>query len=52
MQQMEENASFLNIPLGVRLRGVLDIEILHQSLQEIVNRQETLRTTFPLVDDS
>ncbi|GHO70186.1 hypothetical protein KSC_090780 [Ktedonobacter sp. SOSP1-52] len=46
MQQMEQDAGFLNIPLGLRLRGPLDLERLRHCLQEIVNRHETLRTTF------
>lgn len=51
MQQMEESAGFLNIPLGIRIRGPLKVDILQSCLQEIVNRHETLRTTFILMDD-
>ena len=36
----------LNVPLAMRLRGRLDQAALERSLREIVNRHETLRTTF------
>jgi amino acid adenylation domain-containing protein len=39
-----------NIPVGVRLQGVLNIEVLRQSFQEVINRHETLRTVFTTVD--
>ncbi|GCF09960.1 non-ribosomal peptide synthetase/type I polyketide synthase [Dictyobacter arantiisoli] len=50
MQQMEQDAGFLNIPLGIRLRGPLNLDVLQQSLQEITHRHESLRTTFALHD--
>jgi acyl carrier protein len=46
MWQMEPNATFFNIPLGLRLQGTLRLELLERSLQEIVSRHEVLRTTF------
>ncbi|WP_334950449.1 amino acid adenylation domain-containing protein [Nostoc sp.] len=38
-----------NIPLGVRLFGVLNIVALQQSFQEVINRHEALRTVFTTV---
>src|SRR5262249_32168771 len=35
---------------GVRLRGALDVDALHESLNEIVRRHEILRTTIQTVD--
>jgi surfactin family lipopeptide synthetase A len=48
LSQLEEGRT-LNIPLGLRLLGNLNIPALEQSLSEIVRRHETLRTVFPLV---
>jgi amino acid adenylation domain-containing protein len=35
---------------ALRLAGVLDIQVLEQSLNEIIRRHEDLRTTFPMID--
>ncbi len=35
-----------NIPLGVRLKGVLDVTSLRRALKEIVDRHESLRSRF------
>ncbi len=35
-----------NVPLAVRLTGALDVAALEQSLQAVVRRHDTLRTTF------
>lgn len=37
-------------PLALRLKGKLDIAALARSLQAIMRRHDTLRTTFELVD--
>jgi amino acid adenylation domain-containing protein len=37
-----------NIPAAVRLTGVLNVQALQQSLNEIVRRHEALRTTFAM----
>jgi amino acid adenylation domain-containing protein len=48
LEQLEgENATY-NMSAAVRLEGHLNIAALKQSLQEIVQRHETLRTTFPM----
>jgi amino acid adenylation domain-containing protein len=39
-----------NIPYTVHLHGVLNIEILEQSFNEIIRRHEALRTTFATVN--
>jgi len=39
-----------NMPAAIRLSGDLDPAALERVLQEIVQRHETLRTTFPEVD--
>ncbi|HEY0737984.1 MAG TPA: amino acid adenylation domain-containing protein [Herpetosiphonaceae bacterium] len=40
-----------NIPFAVRLKGRLSIVAVEQSLNEIVRRHESLRTTFRVVHD-
>ncbi|HET8840810.1 MAG TPA: condensation domain-containing protein, partial [Ktedonobacteraceae bacterium] len=45
-----DNPSY-NIPLRIRLQGTLDNKALQLSLQEIIQRHEVLRTTFPANGD-
>jgi amino acid adenylation domain-containing protein len=40
-----------NVPLIMRLAGVMDIPALQKSLQALIDRHETLRTCFPTIDD-
>ena len=46
IHQLDPASPVYNIPLGVRLRGELDIAALRATLTEIVRRHEALRTTF------
>jgi acyl carrier protein len=46
VDQLESGSAFYNIPAAVRLDGPLNTEALEQSLNEIVRRHESLRTTF------
>ncbi|HET8841222.1 MAG TPA: amino acid adenylation domain-containing protein, partial [Ktedonobacteraceae bacterium] len=46
LEQLNPGTATYNIPLAVRLSGPLDKHALIQSLQAIVARHETLRTTF------
>jgi len=48
--QFEPNSVIYNLPVAVRLSGVLDLEALHKSLDELVRRHEILRTRFGVVD--
>jgi amino acid adenylation domain-containing protein/thioester reductase-like protein len=51
LNQLEgEQQATYNMPAAVRLAGDLNIAALEQSLREIVQRHETLRTTFPSED--
>ncbi|HEU0253085.1 MAG TPA: amino acid adenylation domain-containing protein, partial [Pyrinomonadaceae bacterium] len=47
MQQLEPESSAYHIPGAVRLRGPLAVRELEQSLNEIIERHESLRTVFP-----
>lgn len=46
LDQFEPGSAAYNLFAAVRLRGRLEIAILEQSLNEIVRRHESLRTTF------
>ena len=50
IDQLESGSSFYNIPVAVRLSGVLQQELLERTLSEMVRRHETLRTHFAEVD--
>src|ERR1041385_6570160 len=46
LEQLEPGGNTYNVPVGVRLSGVLEVEALRQTLQEVVRRHEVLRTRF------
>ena len=46
LNQLDPETSAYNLPQAVRLRGRLDVEVLHRCFTELVRRHETLRTTF------
>jgi len=48
--QLEPGLSAYNIPAAVRLKGPLNLAALEQSLNEVVKRQESLRTTIGTVE--
>jgi amino acid adenylation domain-containing protein len=46
LHQLAPEASAYNLPCTLRLTGTLDIPALERSLDEIIHRHESLRTTF------
>ncbi|MBX9258921.1 non-ribosomal peptide synthase/polyketide synthase, partial [Desmonostoc muscorum CCALA 125] len=50
LDQFEPNSAFYNIPAALRLIGTLSFAALEQSLKEIIQRHETLRTNFITID--
>jgi amino acid adenylation domain-containing protein len=50
LHQLEPASPAYNIPMALRLAGRLDREVLEGSLQEIVRRHWTLRTSFAAAD--
>jgi len=51
LDQLGMGKSAYNVPMAVRLQGLLKVQALEQSLQEVVKRHEVLRTTFAILDD-
>ena len=50
LHELEPTSSFYNVPVAVRLHGRLQLEALQRTLNEIVRRHESLRTSFATVD--
>ncbi|MFL6253448.1 MAG: amino acid adenylation domain-containing protein [Pyrinomonadaceae bacterium] len=50
LDQLEPGSAFYNFESVVRIGGPLDTNALARSLNEIVRRHETLRTTFAVAD--
>lgn len=50
LNQIESSNPFYNIPISLPLPGNVNVSLLEQSLQEIVRRHATLRTTFAMRD--
>ncbi|MBE8998845.1 amino acid adenylation domain-containing protein [Nostoc sp. LEGE 12447] len=50
LDQFEPNSAIYNIPMALHLVGTLNQVALEQSLYEIINRHEALRTNFVIVD--
>ncbi|HLL47781.1 MAG TPA: condensation domain-containing protein, partial [Longimicrobiaceae bacterium] len=46
VDQLQPGSAAYNMPSALRLRGALDVGALRASLDELVRRHETLRTTF------
>ena len=50
IDQLDSGNSVYNFPVAVRLKGSLNLDALKQSVNEIVRRHESLRTTFSMAD--
>lgn len=52
LDQLDSGNAVYNVPLAVRLRGALNIPAMRKTLRALVERHQTLRTTFDVVDDA
>lgn len=50
LYQFDPDSAVYNIGSNMRLRGTLDVAVLEQSLNEVIRRHETLRTTFTEIE--
>ena len=50
LDQLEPNSPFYNIPIALRLAGDLQVEALGKSINALIARHESLRTTFISAD--
>ena len=50
LYQLEPDTSAYNMTSAVRLSGLLDVVALERTINEVIRRHETLRTTFAEVD--
>src|SRR6185503_1898065 len=50
LDQLQPGNPFYNVPVALHLTGRLDTCALQRTLDEIINRHESLRTSFPIVD--
>ncbi|MBV9791227.1 MAG: amino acid adenylation domain-containing protein, partial [Chloroflexi bacterium] len=51
LDQLQPNSALYNIPVAAQLSGPLDVFALEASLNTIVQRHESLRTTFAQIED-
>ncbi|WP_050507433.1 non-ribosomal peptide synthetase [Pseudomonas syringae] len=49
--QMDPDSSAYHVPMMLHLKGVLDIAALQNSFDVLINRHQSLRTTFCLIDE-
>ncbi|HEX7243234.1 MAG TPA: amino acid adenylation domain-containing protein, partial [Longimicrobiaceae bacterium] len=50
LQQIDPESRAYNVPVGLRLRGPLDAGALGRALAALVERHESLRTVFPVME--
>jgi amino acid adenylation domain-containing protein len=50
LDQLEPNGALYNVPRALRLKGKLNLEALQQAFDKLVERHETFRTRFEVVD--
>ncbi|MFC8045977.1 amino acid adenylation domain-containing protein [Nocardia sp. NPDC057353] len=51
LNRIDEHAAVYNMPLALRVDGPLDLTALRAGLRDVLERHESLRTTFPETPD-
>ncbi|MCA1566085.1 MAG: amino acid adenylation domain-containing protein [Acidobacteria bacterium] len=51
IDRMETGSPFYNMPVAILLTGRLDLPALERTLNEVIERHESLRTSFIVVDE-
>jgi amino acid adenylation domain-containing protein len=52
IQQLEPQSVAYNVPRAIRIRGDLNVKVLERSLDEVISRHDSLRTSFSMVGGS
>lgn len=50
IDQLLDDKSVYNIPTSIRVQGIIQLEVLERAFYHIINRHDTLRTTFREID--
>ncbi|MBY6410481.1 amino acid adenylation domain-containing protein [Rhodococcus sp. BP-252] len=50
LNRLDPNSAVDNIPVAIRLSGLLDVDALQAAIYDVVDRHEALRTVYPEVD--
>ncbi|WP_156423181.1 condensation domain-containing protein, partial [Rhodococcus sp. KB6] len=50
LNRFDPGSNVDNIPVAIRLSGLLDVEALQAAVSDVVGRHEILRTVYPEVD--
>jgi amino acid adenylation domain-containing protein len=51
LEQLEPGSAFYNMPAALRMTGTLNLPALEQTLNALIQRHESLRTTFTIKND-
>jgi surfactin family lipopeptide synthetase A len=51
IEQIQPGNHAYNLPVGYRLKGKLDVQLLEDSFNEIIKRHDSLRTTFAFINE-
>jgi len=51
LHHLTSDNAIWNVPTAIHLHGPVQVDVLEQSLHTVIQRHETLRTTFDLVND-
>src|SRR5436190_22234730 len=50
LNQLEGGGAVYNVPAATQLRGLLDVDALERTIRALVERHESLRNAFTMVD--